>query len=238
MPARRSRCRDPWCWPGSAARGTPARPDSRPRARTDLQRYFGISRPPGDLPFTGSRFEHLAGGGDRPEIADTVTAEDLIAVQTLSVRIPEQFVLDILEGHLGSQMSALLRSIPIDMDMAEADAAHLRARSPADLAWHLLGKQRGIAWVKAGKILARKRPRLLPVYDTVVRCTLGRPRGFWLALHAALRDDDARLHRELLTLRQAAGLPETVSALRVCDVVLWMQHRGEHPNCRARSLDI
>ncbi|MEV0696155.1 DUF6308 family protein, partial [Streptomyces sp. NPDC050388] len=31
-------------------------------------------------------------------------------------------------------------------------------------------------------------PRLLPVYDKVVRCALGRPRpSFWLALHAVLR---------------------------------------------------
>ncbi|WP_406130679.1 DUF6308 family protein [Streptomyces canus] len=38
------------------------------------------------MPFTGSRFEHLAGGGDRQAVANVVTADDLIAVQTLSVR--------------------------------------------------------------------------------------------------------------------------------------------------------
>lgn len=31
-----------------------------------------------------------------------------------------------------------------------------------------------------------------------------------------------------MALRQAADLPETVSALRVCDVVLWMYHRADH----------
>jgi len=37
----------------------------------------------------------------------------------------------------------------------------------------------------------------------------------------------------LLTLRQAAGVPGSVSALRVCDVVLWMRHQAEHreANC-------
>ncbi|MFJ8663513.1 hypothetical protein [Streptomyces sp. NPDC093795] len=39
-----------------------------------MRRYFGIGLPPGTVAFTGSRFEHLAGGGDRPEIADRVTA--------------------------------------------------------------------------------------------------------------------------------------------------------------------
>ncbi|WP_245936397.1 DUF6308 family protein [Streptomyces cahuitamycinicus] len=41
---------------------------------------------------TGSRFEHLAGGGDRQAVANTVTADDLIAVQTLSVRITSAHV--------------------------------------------------------------------------------------------------------------------------------------------------
>ncbi|WP_405622967.1 DUF6308 family protein [Streptomyces sp. NBC_00076] len=71
----------------------------------------------------------------------------------------------------------------------------------------------------------RKRPRLLPVYDQVVRCVLGRPKSFWLD---ALRADNHALHRELMALRQSADLPATGSALRVCDVVLWMHHRTDH----------
>ncbi|WP_437109167.1 DUF6308 family protein [Streptomyces sp. enrichment culture] len=35
---------------------------------------------PGAAAFTGSRFEHLAGGGDLSEVADRITAEDLVAV--------------------------------------------------------------------------------------------------------------------------------------------------------------
>ncbi|MFJ4203507.1 DUF6308 family protein [Streptomyces sviceus] len=103
--------------------------------------------------------------------------------------------------------------------------------SSADQAWGLLCEQYGVNWVIAGKVLARKRPRLLPVYDRVVRCAVGRPRSFWLALHAALREDDAALHRQLLELRQAARLPEAVSVLRVCDVVVWMSHRALGHDC-------
>ncbi|MGA5285456.1 DUF6308 family protein [Streptomyces griseoincarnatus] len=192
----------------------------------DLRRYFGIGMPPGAVPFTGSRFEHLAGGGDRPEVADRITAEDLVAVQTLSVTVPAPVALDILEGRLGARLSGLLRAIPRDTDMADAEAAVVADGSPADQAWHLLCEQYGVNWVIAGKVLARKRPRLLPVYDRIVRCAVGRPPSFWLALHAALREDDGAVHRQLLELRQAAGLPETVSALRVCDVAVWMNHRA------------
>ncbi|OKJ79429.1 hypothetical protein AMK32_31685 [Streptomyces sp. CB01883] len=203
------------------------------RAVGDLRRYFGIDLPPGGgVPFAGSRFERLAGGGDRPEVADRFMAEDLVAVQTLSVTVPAPVALDILEGRLGAQLSGLLQAIPRDIDMVDADAGVLAEGSPADQAWHLLCDHYGVDWVIAGKLLARKRPRLLPVYDRVVRCALGRPRpSFWLALHAALRADGRALHRQLLELRQVAGVPETVSALRVCDVAVWMGHRAEGHAC-------
>ncbi|TQE21440.1 hypothetical protein Sipo7851_40840 [Streptomyces ipomoeae] len=204
---------------------------SAERVVDDLRRYFGLGVPLGGVPFTGSRFEHLAGGGDRPEVADRITAEDLVAVQTLSVTVPAPVALDILEGRLGVRLSGLLQAIPRDIDMVDAEEDVVAYGSPADQAWSLLCEQYGVNWVIAGKILARKRPRLLPVYDRVVRCAVGRPPSFWLALHAALREDDAALHRRLLELRQVAGVPETVSALRVCDVAVWMSHRAVGHAC-------
>ncbi|MFF7756029.1 DUF6308 family protein [Streptomyces sp. NPDC007971] len=115
--------------------------------------------------------------------------------------------------------------------MLLVDTAHLESDSPASRAWDLLVGQHGVGWVIAGKLLARKRPRLLPVYDDVVRCTLGHPPDFWLPLHAALRAQEGASQRALVGLRQAAGLSDSVSALRVCDVVVWMQHRTGHRNC-------
>ncbi|MFF3001088.1 DUF6308 family protein [Streptomyces sp. NPDC057950] len=204
---------------------------SSERVVGDLRGYFGIGMPPSKATFTGNRFEHLAGGGDRPEIADRITAENLVAVQTLSVTVPAPVALDILEGPLGTRLSGLLHAIPRDINMVDADADVVADGSPADHAWHLLRDQPDVGWVIAGKLLARKRPRLLPVYDRVVRCAVGRPSSFWLALHTALREDDAALHRQLLELRQVAGVPETVSALRVCDVAVWMGHRAEGHAC-------
>ncbi|MFF7883968.1 DUF6308 family protein [Streptomyces sp. NPDC020794] len=58
--------------------------------------------------------------------------------------------------------------------------------------------------------------------------TAARVKSFWFDLHAALRIDNWALHQELMALRQAAGLPGTVSVLRVCDVVVWMHHRADH----------
>ncbi|MGW1965096.1 DUF6308 family protein [Streptomyces sp. NPDC001935] len=203
-----------------------------PQAVVDLRRYFGIGLPPAAEIFTGSRFEHLAGGGEQPETVDRITAEDLIAVETLSVSIPVQVKLDLLEGPLGAQIADLLPQIPSGVDLACADVTVVAHDSPADQAWRLLEAPYGMGWVIAGKVLARKRPRLLPVYDKVVRCALGRPRPFWTSLHTALRDDDNALHHQLLALRRTAGLPDTVSALRVCDVTVWMSHRALRHGCR------
>ncbi|WP_098017695.1 DUF6308 family protein [Streptomyces sp. b62] len=195
----------------------------------DLRRYFGIGLPPGAGVFTGGRFEHLAGGGDRRQVANRFTAEDLIAVQTLSVTVPAPVALDLLEGPLGTQLSELLRGIPADADLS--DASGVADGSPAYRAWSLLESQYKVGWVIAGKLLARKRPRLLPVYDRVVRCALGHPPSFWTELRTAQRKDDAALHHRLLSLRQSAGLPETVSALRVADVAVWMAHPATGHRC-------
>ncbi|MEU6386474.1 DUF6308 family protein [Streptomyces bauhiniae] len=188
---------------------------------TSLRKYFGLE---GEAACTGARFEHLGG----EQVADAVTAEDLVAVQMLSVTVPAKAALKLLEGERGRQLSELLRRIPADADMADVDAAELDTDSAADQAWKLLRTVDGIGWVIAGKLLARKRPRLVPVYDNVVKCLLGRPSHFWLPLRTALRADDKALHHTLLDLRKRAGVPETVSALRVCDIVLWMAHHEDH----------
>ncbi|MFD4023216.1 DUF6308 family protein [Streptomyces sp. NPDC058576] len=43
-------------------------------------------------------------------------------------------------------------------------------------------------------------------------------------MRTALRENDGALHHRLLDLRQSAGLPQTVSALRVAHVAIWMAH--------------
>ncbi|OKI53489.1 hypothetical protein AMK17_25645 [Streptomyces sp. CB00072] len=211
------------------------------RAADDLRRYFAIGLPPGAGVFTGGRFEHLAGVGDRQQVANRFTAEDLIAVQTLSVTVPAPVALGLLEGPLGAQLSHLLRNIPTGTgtgtctgtgtDLADADASAVAEGSPAYQAWTLLENQHKVGWVIAGKLLARKRPRLLPVYDRVVRCALGRPLSLWTELRTALRENDGALHHRLLDLRQSAGLPQTVSALRVADVAIWMAHPAPGHRC-------
>ncbi|MGC4889699.1 DUF6308 family protein [Micromonospora sp. DT227] len=192
----------------------------------DLRSYFhGVA----DAAYTGGQFEMLGGGGSRPTVANTVTAEDLIAVELLGVTIRPRRRLDLLQGQLGRDVSAALATIPTDVELDEDDAlAYIVDGGAADTAWRLLRDTPGIGWVIAGKLLARKRPRLVPVYDHVVSCAYGTRSGFWEWLHDTLREDTAAVSRRLDALHREAELAPPVSRLRVLDVVFWMRHREDH----------
>ncbi len=200
------------------------------RTTDDLRAYFGVDRAPGEVPaYTGGRFERLADGGDAGEVADHFTADDLVAVTTLGVRVPARAALGLLEGPLGTALSELLRHVPRDVDLGDPEAEPaLAARSAADRAWRLLEQQHDIGWVTSGKLLARKRPRLIPVYDQVVRCVLGSPERVWMELHRAFRASDRALPTQLERLHTDAGLDSSIGLLRVLDVALWMRHHDDH----------
>lgn len=205
-----------------------------PRSLTDLKRYFEPERPPSALPtFTGSRFEELADGGDRSGAADAITTDDLVAVQMLSVRVPREVALDLLEGPLGHDVAEQLNQVSTTVDLGSDEAATLLADDgPAARAWQLLEAPDDMGWVIAGKLLARKRPRLVPVYDGVVKCGLGAPSGAWLWLQRQFAENDGELPRRLRDLQTEAGLPRTVHPPRVLDVIFWMRHHSSHRRSR------
>ena len=188
----------------------------------DLCRYFGNG--PEQAPFAGSRFNSL-----EPNDRDRITASDVVAVHCLSVTIPIDVTLDLLEGALVTDVAGFLADIPDDVDLgSHATKAHIVRGAPADRVWHLLDAETVVGWVTAGKLLARKRPRLLPVYDTIVRCALGKPAPgtVWASYHRLLQSTD--VIERLDGLHRQAGLLPEVPRLRVLDVVLWMRHRHAH----------
>ncbi|MDQ3716520.1 MAG: DUF6308 family protein [Actinomycetota bacterium] len=201
-----------------------------PRAVEDLRRYFQPDRAPERPPtYSGSRFEFFAGGGDRPETANRITGDDLVAVTLLSVDVPGDVALQLLEGPLGPAISGHLAQIPTDVSIGEPAASGLLAvGSSARAVWDLLEEPRGMGWVTTSKLLARKRPKLLPVYDGVVRCAYGHPVGYWDWLLKLFATDDRILNERLLAVCEEAGVTLELSALRVLDVIVWMRHRTGH----------
>lgn len=213
----------------SAAWTLPAqlRTDDPTGAAERLSTYFHLHGADGEPAYTGAKFEAFAGGGDRAAVRDRFTAEDIVAVSLLSVNVKPPAALRIL-GVQASVLTALLADIPADLDLYDTTAAvHIAAQSPADHLWRAL-RAAGVGPVTTSKLLARKRPRLLPVIDSVVKATLNHPprASFWTMLNHQLRVDDSRLVTLLEAARAEAGLEDSVSVIRCFDVVVWLVGRA------------
>ena len=180
---------------------------------------------------TGARFDSWAGGGDARGVVNTITADDMLAASFLSVPFEPAAVIGLLaERQL--DITALLTEIPADLDLSDVTYDNFKAllgeESPAWKLWDILrGKDSGgwgIGPTRASKLLARKRPRLIPIWDSVVGAETGLKNSLtqWSEWHDALNEDGRALATRLDNIRDQAELPYPVSQLRVMDVVLWM----------------
>ena len=193
------------------------------RAIELLRTYFATGT------YTGGRFERFGGGGDRADLANVITAEDIVAVSMLGVRIPGEPALAMLD-ELRSPISALLAQMPLGVDLWDAAEDAVSADAAANKLWSLLVGLPGIEWVTAGKLMARKRPQLIPVYDRVVHKALERPDPdsfFWIELRRVLLHNPEVLRR-LREIRDELSLFD-ISLLRILDVAIWMDAYGKPP---------
>ena len=180
---------------------------------------------------TAARFDTWAGGGDSAEVANRITADDLVALSLLGEEIPGPAAVGLLESK-APEIGALLELIPVDLQMADVTAEeYVRVfgkDSPAWMLWDLIRGYQGGQWrlgsTKTSKLMARKRPRLIPIWDPLVARSagLGTSLTQWEEWHAVLRANGCELAGRLDAVQDLAGLPAPVSTLRTMDVVLWM----------------
>ena len=184
-----------------------------------VRRYYSES----GLLFSGRKFETICGGGDRKEVANEITSEDLVAVSLLSINIPGDAAISILESNR-EVLSGHLKKIPTDVSLWDADDKTVDDRgSEAAKAWKVLKDIRGVGWVTANKLLARKRPHLLPVYDRIVKAALQpKSKDFWIPLRNSLLANDGQAVKRLGEIREAVGLDVGYPLLRILDVAVWM----------------
>lgn len=186
--------------------------DSARSLRALTRYYHGDGSRPS---FTGRHFDTWP----QPDLY-RFTSEDIVAVTFLSVDVPANLVPDLVQDPTG-RLSDLLRDCPEDLTLAEVSPETI---VPEWAPWRLWGElydRRGLGRTKTSKLLARKRPHLIPVWDTVVGDVVGPSLGFWQWLQQALTEDGLQAH--LKDLRADAGLPENLPVLRVFDVIAWMQ---------------
>lgn len=165
-----------------------------------------------------------------------ITAADLFAVSSLSIRIPARGARRLLleQGGAGSVTQAL-GALP-SKALAETDEADLRLMEDFYLAVRdALRRAEATrpsgAWVTASKIVARKRPELFPVRDTQVTTFLGTRKSAnyftdWIVYRYLMNDEVV-----LSDLKRIAGALEgraksdeyliETAPLRLLDVALW-----------------
>jgi hypothetical protein len=195
--------------------------DNASQVQQDLGRYFGGDRKD---QFTGRWFEHFAAVGD----PNRFEASDVLAADTLLVRheVPPEATAKLLLTD-GERFNSLLRELPWATDIWEVRRSELSDISTAsDLHQLLRDELPGVDWVTAGKLLAAKRPRLIPVLDKEVREFLTPPQGqFWVTMYDVLSDES---RRTAISEVCRAAAPPFVSLLRRMDVALWMAAKREN----------
>jgi hypothetical protein len=191
---------------------------NRQVAEDNLRDYFNA--------YTGARFDLLA---DR-EHPDVITANDLVAVSTLDVDIPAAKALWIL-GEGAHAITELLAQIPEDQAIWDRDA-DLTPEGPAWKLWDLLkdpqntwpAGRKGTGKTRLSKLLAAKRPNLVPIYDSQIAKALFGHRveddwGPWARFHRSA--EGSSLRNTAMELAANAGVPSHVGPLRVIDIVIW-----------------
>lgn len=185
-----------------------------------LQRYYAMQ---GDQPkYTGSRFESMAALNSDP---NTLAPADFLAVAMLSVTVPARAAIRLLERD-AEAVSELLAQIPTDVDIVDVDPDTLDGtNSRAGQLWNLLRRGRdGLGPTTTSKLLAAKRPRLLPIWDSFVKQATGLgTTGYWRKFRSVLVDEQRCVWNWLGELRTfSTDTPQSISELRIVDVLLWM----------------
>jgi hypothetical protein len=170
--------------------------------------------------FSGAAFERIGGRGDDPETMNEFTPADLVAVTTLNVRVSGWGAIELLETRR-DEFAGLLAAVP-------RVPLHEVSKSDLEPLWDLqraLDSVRDVGHVTRSKLLARKRPRLVPIRDHYVLASLvGQAHGeLTLPLREALQHEG--IVDRLEDLRTRAGAHD-ISTIRVLDILVWMRTYG------------
>lgn len=198
-------------------------PDGKNCAARAIDLYFATD----GKRYTGSQFEYLVDNAN----PNLITAKDLLSVSSLSVDIPVRVSLWLLSEEGQSVIKSHLSQVPQNLEIWSNEAEEaLGPNGPMIKIWDLLktahwpnpklGNGLG-GRTKRSKLLAAKRPHLIPVVDRVIKDVFPGVDDFWHAFRTALRDADIRGEIEQATL----SAPPDLSLLRKIDAVIWTSHR-------------
>lgn len=188
--------------------------------------------------YSGAYFESmgrpLASSGVEDPEPNVFTVEDALAPSLLSAPLRPEQILALLRAN--RDLSPLLEAIGTDTPLAQAEDYDPRALSrpwkAARDAYATLRSIDGVGRTRATKLLHRKRPHLLPVWDSVVSTALRYGRADdWAVMQTVMRDPilTARLHSIRTDARadsRIGGWADQLSDLRLIDIIVWTKAGG------------
>lgn len=195
--------------------------------------------------FSGAQFDRLGLASD--PLADpypnAVTATDIVAVSMLGVNIPAITTIDLLD-HRAGEINHALSGVPND-PLHIVERAAIGPDSEAVKLWRMVRcREQSMGRTKTAKLLARKRPALLPIYDQRIAGRLALPLDDWTWWWTWWQNPQHV--QSIQNLRRAAandsvghGIAE-VSLLRILDVAVWRYDRywDQPPDRRASGKGI
>lgn len=152
--------------------------------------------------------------------------DDVLAVSFLDTPIRASAYREIVRA--GGRITECLRDISLKLplwDLEEGSKDYVNALS----LWNLLEDIPGMGPTRVSKLMARKRPFLIPILDERVKEFFDHEtQYFWLPLGHALKDE--RRQRAIRSLAPGVG----ISVLRILDIAIWTTQRAQ--NARLRSI--
>lgn len=152
---------------------------------------------------------------------------DLVAITVLSVTVGPR-ALRTLEQRLGDLNACFTRHRKAHQHLADATDDDL---APMFEASEILRRIDGIGPTTASKIIARKRPHLIPIYDSMIGDAYGHPQRpdgiqagqWWVTYRECVRRSDIKEAIRTLRARAERTSPDAslVSDLRILDIATW-----------------
>jgi len=183
-------------------------------AKSSIDAYFFKNA------FTGSAFERLID----LENPNEITAKDLTAVSMLGVNVPATAARWIL-GEGKHDFSSLLSKVPqIAISNMNCDLSN---GSPAWTLFSELDELTGLGRTISSKILAAKRPGLIPIFDQHVAAFLGfSKQDYWSPWREFMQSPEGVWCGNQVSEFATNFGVLNVSHLRLLDVVIWMKQHG------------
>lgn len=193
--------------------------ENKVRIQQHLTRYFTAD-------YSGRHFEWFCNQSPPFKFSPW----DVLAIETLSVRLPPQTVRWLLEpDDKRDQLLEELRPIvAAGMNLWNCDVSLLRSGGALSDLYELLQTKNGFGYVTTSKLMAAKFPRLVPIRDARVEVLLDMEGkiNWWEPIRELFIGSDGDLATYLMENFVVPADVGNVTTLRRLDVILWMESRA------------